>query len=95
MVPHADNVSITKAEKGKPLGLLAQSVYTNQQAPSKQGNADHSERRCFQKQGRWHLRRKLYSMKTHTCTPVCTHTHLLIQLKCKIYSSVQILLILK
>lgn len=76
MVPHADNVSITKAGKDKPLGLLAQSVYTNQQAPSKQGNADHSERRCFQKQGRWHLRRELLQHE-NTCMHTCLHTYAL------------------
>lgn len=95
MVPRAANVSITKAGKGEPLGLLDQSVYTNQQAPRKQGNAEHSKRHCFQKQGKWLLRRGFYSVKTHACTPVCTHVHLPIQLKCKTYSLIQILLILK
>lgn len=74
MVPHADNVSITKAGNGKLLGLLAQSVYSNQQAPSKQGNADHSERHCFQKQGRWHLR-KGRLQRENTCMHSYLHTH--------------------
>lgn len=44
MILYADNVSITRAETGKSLGLAAQPVYTNRQAP---GNVDHSQRPCF------------------------------------------------